>query len=135
MNRKKPAQLSTVTSRPRRDPSPRFLSLPFAVSLLLSFFFFAVQCSHSFSLLPTFRISGMGKFIWHDYARLTAITATICKSNALILFPNTQRLSDAVWASFFGLIYRKFFWDFVGGTLRDPGGLQCVYFLPQMLFI
>jgi hypothetical protein len=34
--------------------------------------------------------------------------------------------TDAVWASFFGLIYRKFFWDFVGGTLRDPGGLQYV---------
>lgn len=34
--------------------------------------------------------------------------------------------SDAVWAAFFGLFYRKFFWDFVGGTLRDPGGLQCV---------
>lgn len=31
---------------------------------------------------------------------------------------------DAVWASFWGLIFRKFFWDFVGGTLRDPGGLQ-----------
>ncbi|KAG6850950.1 hypothetical protein H0H93_005819 [Arthromyces matolae] len=31
---------------------------------------------------------------------------------------------DAVWAAFFGLMYRKFFWDFVGGTLRDPGGIQ-----------
>ena len=34
--------------------------------------------------------------------------------------------SDAVWAAYFGLFYRKFFWDFVSGTLRDPGGLQCV---------
>jgi len=50
----------------------------------------------------------MGKLIWHEYARLTTITATVY----------------AVWASFFGLIYRKFFWDFVGGTLRDPGGYQ-----------
>ena len=33
---------------------------------------------------------------------------------------------DAVWAAYFGLFYRKFFWDFVSGTLRDPGGLQCV---------
>ena len=33
---------------------------------------------------------------------------------------------DAIWAGFWGLFYRKFFWDFVGGTLRDPGGLQCV---------
>jgi hypothetical protein len=33
-------------------------------------------------------------------------------------------LVDAVWSSFFALFYRKFFWDFLGGTLRDPGGLQ-----------
>lgn len=31
-----------------------------------------------------------------------------------------------MWASLFALLYRKFFWDFIGGTLRDPGGLQCV---------
>ncbi|GJJ06355.1 hypothetical protein Clacol_000546 [Clathrus columnatus] len=31
---------------------------------------------------------------------------------------------DTLWASFWGLIYRKFFWDFVSGTLRFPGGLQ-----------
>jgi hypothetical protein len=52
-----------------------------------------------------------------------------------IFFSILNTFSDAVWASFFGLIYRKFFWDFVGGTLRDPGGLQCVYFLTPMLFI
>lgn len=50
----------------------------------------------------------MGKLVWHSYARLVTITASIY----------------AVWAGFFGLFYRKFFWDFVGGTLRDPGGLQ-----------
>jgi sulfate adenylyltransferase (ADP) / ATP adenylyltransferase len=33
---------------------------------------------------------------------------------------------DTVWASFWGLFYRKFFWDFVGGIVRNPGGLQCV---------
>lgn len=33
---------------------------------------------------------------------------------------------DAVWAGYFGIFYRKFFWDFVGGTLRDPGGMQYV---------
>lgn len=36
---------------------------------------------------------------------------------------NSFRL-DAIWSGFWGLFYRKFFWDFVGGTLRDPGGLQ-----------
>jgi vacuolar-type H+-ATPase subunit I/STV1 len=50
----------------------------------------------------------MGNLIWNEYARLVTITASVY----------------AVWASLFGLIYRKFFWDFVGGTLRDPGGLQ-----------
>jgi len=50
----------------------------------------------------------MGNLVWHEYARLISITAS----------------AYAVWASFFGLFYRKFFWDFVGGTLRDPGGLQ-----------
>ena len=33
---------------------------------------------------------------------------------------------DTIWAAFWGFLYRKFFWDFVGGTLRAPGGLQCV---------
>jgi hypothetical protein len=50
----------------------------------------------------------MGNLIWHEYARYIAITAS----------------AYAVWCSFFGLFYRKFFWDFVSGTLRDPGGLQ-----------
>jgi len=50
----------------------------------------------------------MGNLIWHEYSRLLSITATVY----------------TVWAGFWGLVYRKFFWDFVGGTLRDPGGLQ-----------
>jgi len=50
----------------------------------------------------------MGNLIWHEYARYVSLTATIY----------------TIWASFWGFFYRKFFWDFVGGTLRDPGGLQ-----------
>ncbi|KAJ7346927.1 ATP adenylyltransferase-domain-containing protein [Mycena albidolilacea] len=50
----------------------------------------------------------MGNLVWHEYARLISITAS----------------AYAVWSSFFALFYRKFFWDFIGGTLRDPGGLQ-----------
>lgn len=50
----------------------------------------------------------MGVFIWHEWARFVAVTACIY----------------SVWAGFWGLIYRKFFWDFVNGTLRNPGGLQ-----------
>ncbi|KAJ7130854.1 ATP adenylyltransferase-domain-containing protein [Mycena crocata] len=50
----------------------------------------------------------MGNLVWHEYARYVSISAS----------------AYAVWCSFFALFYRKFFWDFVGGTLRDPGGLQ-----------
>ncbi|KAF7428280.1 hypothetical protein PC9H_007501 [Pleurotus ostreatus] len=50
----------------------------------------------------------MGNLVWHEYARYVSITASVY----------------SVWASFFGLIYRKFFWDFVGGILRDSGGTQ-----------
>ncbi|KAF8497653.1 ATP adenylyltransferase-domain-containing protein [Gautieria morchelliformis] len=50
----------------------------------------------------------MGVFIWHDWAHFVTIGASIY----------------TVWAGFWGLIYRKFFWDFVSGTLRDPGGIQ-----------
>lgn len=50
----------------------------------------------------------MGNLIWHEYARFVSLTASVY----------------TVWASFFGLIYRKFFWDFVNGTIRAPGGLQ-----------
>ena len=40
----------------------------------------------------------------------------------------TYEWIDAVWSGFFGLIYRKFFWDFVNGILRNPGGVQYVLF-------
>jgi len=50
----------------------------------------------------------MGNLIWHEYSRLVAITASVY----------------TFWAGFWGLIWRKFFWDFVGGIMRDPGGLQ-----------
>jgi len=50
----------------------------------------------------------MGKLIWHEHARYVSITATVY----------------TVWASYFGLVYRKFFWDFVSGIRRNPGGIQ-----------
>lgn len=50
----------------------------------------------------------MGNLIWHEYAHYVAITASVY----------------AVWSGFWGLFYRKFFWDFVGGIMRDPGGFQ-----------
>ncbi|KAG7098801.1 hypothetical protein E1B28_000706 [Marasmius oreades] len=50
----------------------------------------------------------MGNLVWHDFARYVSITASLY----------------AVWSGFYGIYFRKFFWDFIGGTLRDPGGLQ-----------
>jgi len=50
----------------------------------------------------------MGNFIWHDWARFVAIAGSVY----------------LVWSGYWGIFYRKFFWDFVDGTLRDPGGLQ-----------
>jgi len=50
----------------------------------------------------------MGNLIWHEWSRFISMSASVY----------------AVWASFWGIYFRKFFWDFVGGTLRDPGGMQ-----------
>ncbi|EMD37579.1 hypothetical protein CERSUDRAFT_50369 [Gelatoporia subvermispora B] len=50
----------------------------------------------------------MGNLIWHEYARYVSLTATVY----------------TVWASFWAFFYRKFFWDFVGGIVRTPGGIQ-----------
>lgn len=50
----------------------------------------------------------MGAFIWHEWARFVSITASVY----------------AMWAGYWGIFYRMFFWSFVGGHLRAPGGLQ-----------
>jgi len=50
----------------------------------------------------------MGNLIWHDWARFVSITASLY----------------TIWAGYWGIFFRKFFWDFVGGTVRDPGGIQ-----------
>lgn len=59
----------------------------------------------------------MGNLIWHDWARLVTITASVY----------------AIWSGYWGLFYRKFFWDMAGGILRDPGGFQPQN--SQMIFI
>lgn len=50
----------------------------------------------------------MGILIWHDLSRNISLTASLY----------------AVWAGLWGIFFRKFFWDFIGGILRAPGGLQ-----------
>jgi hypothetical protein len=70
----------------------------------------------------------MGKLIWHEHARYISITASVCELPAQFSFRVTADLpkTDTVWAAYFGLVYRKFFWDFVHGIRRNPGGLQYV---------
>ncbi|KAH7332636.1 hypothetical protein B0J17DRAFT_152907 [Rhizoctonia solani] len=46
----------------------------------------------------------MGVFIWHQWARYVALTAGIY----------------GIWAGFWGILFRKFFWDFIGGKLQAP---------------
>ncbi|KAG9038266.1 hypothetical protein FRB95_002227 [Tulasnella sp. JGI-2019a] len=45
----------------------------------------------------------MGAFIWHQWGRLVSMTASVY----------------LIWAAIWGILYRKFFWDFVGGVLED----------------
>jgi vacuolar-type H+-ATPase subunit I/STV1 len=54
----------------------------------------------------------MGKFIWHQWARYVSIFACVY----------------AIWSGFWGIFFRKFFWDFVGGKhVKDPlrAGFKC----------
>jgi len=46
----------------------------------------------------------MGAFIWHEWARYVSLTAAIY----------------GIWAGVWGIFYRKFFWDFIGGRLVAP---------------
>ncbi|KAG9008944.1 hypothetical protein FRB93_005994 [Tulasnella sp. JGI-2019a] len=45
----------------------------------------------------------MGAFIWNQWARFVSISASIY----------------IIWAGIWGIFYRKFFWDFVGGVRMD----------------
>ncbi|BGP50110.1 hypothetical protein JCM10450v2_006021 [Rhodotorula kratochvilovae] len=47
----------------------------------------------------------MGFLVWHDWARLLALTSGIYVG----------------WAAIWALFYRKYFWDFVGATLGPTG--------------
>ncbi|GAA5977849.1 hypothetical protein JCM10908_005120 [Rhodotorula pacifica] len=47
----------------------------------------------------------MGALVWHDWARLLALT-----SGAYV-----------AWAALWGFLYRKYFWDFVDGSLGPHG--------------
>jgi len=55
----------------------------------------------------------MGKFVWHQWAQLVSTFACVY----------------AVWSGIWGVVFRKFFWDFVDGTLTGAPaeftGLKC----------
>jgi vacuolar-type H+-ATPase subunit I/STV1 len=50
----------------------------------------------------------MGALIWHEWAHFMSVTSAVY----------------SVWSAYWGLFYRKFFWDFVHGIVRTPGGIQ-----------
>lgn len=87
----------------------------------------------------------MGVFIWHEWARFVAIFASVCeylgglfdrharlgvhRARELVSL-TTSPSTDAIWAGFWGLFFRKFFWDFVGGVRMNTAtqkGIMCVY--------
>lgn len=75
----------------------------------------------------------MGNLVWHDLSRFISIAASICAYFSSHIPPSYLTTTlDAVWASFWGMLFRKFFWDFIGGILRNPGGIQSVLPLPGM---
>ncbi|GAA5903327.1 hypothetical protein JCM6882_008136 [Rhodosporidiobolus microsporus] len=47
----------------------------------------------------------MGVLVWSDWSRLLALTSG----------------TYVAWAALWGIFYRKFFWDFVGGKLGPEG--------------
>ncbi|GAA6033885.1 hypothetical protein JCM8097_000386 [Rhodosporidiobolus ruineniae] len=47
----------------------------------------------------------MGVLVWSDWARLLALTSGLY----------------IAWAGLWGVFYRKFFWDFIGGELGPAG--------------
>lgn len=50
---------------------------------------------------------------------LVSLSAAVERTSAL-----TPYATDTLWASFWAIFFRKFFWDFINGILRNPGGLQ-----------
>ena len=50
----------------------------------------------------------MGNLVWHEYARYVSLTAGVY----------------AVWSAYWGMFYRKYFFDFINGIVRAPGGIQ-----------
>ena len=73
----------------------------------------------------------MGNLIWHEYARYVAIAANACEcahgpraSYPRVLTAPSLPPQDAIWGAFWGIYYRKFFFDFLHGIVRAPGGVQ-----------
>ena len=69
----------------------------------------------------------MGNLVWHEYARYVAISANACECTFMASFPSLRpnhAFQDAMWGAFWGILYRKFIFDFVNGIVRGPGGVQ-----------
>lgn len=88
----------------------------------------------------------MGALVWHDWARLLALASGACTlSSAAARLPPHRKLAhrffpifappaDVAWAALWGFMDRKYFWDFVGGSL-GPHGIVYVPMLGARLEI
>lgn len=68
-------------------------------------------------------------------AMCRSLLAFVRRSNQQLQLTWHWPCADGVWASFFAFFYRKFLWDFVGGILRNPGGLQWARRPTRVLFV
>ncbi|KAF9070099.1 hypothetical protein BDP27DRAFT_1420318 [Rhodocollybia butyracea] len=67
----------------------------------------------------------MGNLVWHELARLVSITASICEYcfSTSIVASNTVAIRCSV-GRFLGALFPQVLLDFVGGIVRNPGGIQ-----------
>jgi len=122
--------VATVTKKVTCD-TRIFILIPQVSLFALSYFCFGRCIPPSLNLsVPMYSPQlPMGELVWNELGRFVSLTSSACEFGfALqVSFIYIPPNSDAVWASFWGMFFRKFFWDFVGGILRDPGGIQYVH--------
>ena len=76
---------------------------------------------------PFSKSVAMGNLVWHEYARYVAISANACECTSMASLTRlclNDAFQDAMWGAFWGILYRKFIFDFVNGIVRGPGGVQ-----------
>ncbi|ORX37608.1 hypothetical protein BD324DRAFT_641787 [Kockovaella imperatae] len=66
----------------------------------------------------------MGRLCWNEWGRLLALVAGTCERNptySIVRDGVDNPSADMTWGSIWAIMYRKFFWDMIGGTLGPAG--------------